>query len=158
MLNNYSKPFHPTNIMSPGVGSNFPLVSRTHQVTHRINENKIRAGRETEQGKGTYNLYGRGLSKPLSPFFLFILEDSKPVGGMKSSCGARLSGCTGRCSAFPVAARAPGAPSHPSSASCPLPDHSQPPPPGPCHTDEPRYRSSKRPPPPADILPVTSDR
>lgn len=42
--------------------------------------------------KDTYNLYGLGLSKPLSPFFLFILAGSKPVGGMKGSRGARLPG------------------------------------------------------------------
>lgn len=42
--------------------------------------------------KNTYNLYGLGLSKPLSPFFLFILAGSKPVGGMKRSRGAGLPG------------------------------------------------------------------
>ena len=35
-----------------------------------------------DKEKNTYNLYGLGLSKPLSPFFLFILAGSEPVGGI----------------------------------------------------------------------------
>lgn len=89
---------------------NSPSVPQTHQVIHANNEKKNQRRVKTrEMGgrRGTYNLYGRGLSKPLSPFFLFILEGSMPVGGMKSSGGARLAGCSGGCGAFPAAARAP---------------------------------------------------
>lgn len=117
-------------------------------------ETKIKEGRETGVGRCTYNLYGRGLSKPLSPFFLFILEVSMPVGGMKRSRAARLPGCSGGCGAF-RGARAPWVPGPPTLTSRPLLDHSQPPPPGSCHTNEPFYRRSGL--PTADILPVTSD-
>lgn len=84
--------------------------------------------------KNTYNLYGLGLSKPLSPFFLFILAGSKPVGGMKRSRRAWVLGFTDGCGALPGSGttHSPVPPRSPSHAPRPeLPRRPGPPPPVP---------------------------
>lgn len=93
---------------------------------------KTKRRREKENTRNTYNLYGLGLSKPLSPFFLFILAGSNPVGGMKRLCGlpqggGALPGCgTSRSPAPCSQAARPGLPRRPRPAppGAPLPTRS----------------------------------
>ena len=127
---------------------------------------KTKPRREKEDIRNTYNLYGLGLSKPLSPFFLFILAGSKPVGGMKQLCGlpegcGALLGCSTPHSLLPKSRYAAGASSAPTpgparpvasnslrrsrSRSSPSSDHG----------DAPFSHYSK--PQSADIFPVTYD-